>query len=184
TRASARTTSHPMTSTTTRLPHRHANRRCSTSWVTGRGSSRAALHQARTAAAAQQAERQRDARRSAYLALIEHMHTAGGLYRQWHTAAVGRTSDVQTTEFQGLRIQIRDNYHRQFLPALHTVRLEGPDAVWAAAAQVQSTSTSTFKLLDDALQTSAVADELHHSIIAFWNAVDGFAVTARTALHP
>lgn len=154
------------------------------SWVTGRGSSRAALHQARTAAAAQQAERQRDARRSAYLALIEHMHTAGGLYRQWHTAAVGRTSDVQTTEFQGLRIQIRDNYHRQFLPALHTVRLEGPDAVWAAAAQVQSTSTSTFNLLDDALQTSAVADELHHSIIAFWNAVDGFAATARTALHP
>ncbi|MER5777348.1 hypothetical protein ABT144_24245 [Streptomyces sp. NPDC002039] len=95
------------------------------SWVTGRGSSRVALHQAQTAAA-----------------------------------------------------------DRQFLPALHTVRLEGPDAVWAAAAQVQSTSTSTFKLLDDALHTSAVEDELDHSIIAFWNAVDGLAETARTALHP
>jgi hypothetical protein len=81
-------------------------------------------------------------------------------------------------------MQIRDNYHRQFLPSLHTVRLEGPDAVAAAAAQVQSASTRAFKLLDDALQTPAVADELHHAIIAFWDTVDCFATTARTALHP
>jgi hypothetical protein len=154
------------------------------SWVTGRGSSRAALQQAQATAAAQQAERQRDARRSAYLALVEHMHTAGGFYRQWHTAAVAQPSEERAAELQGLRIQIRDNYHRQFLPALHTVGLEGPEAVAAAASRVQHTSTEVFKLLDAALHAPARADELHHAIITFWDAVTAFATTARTALHP
>ncbi|MFI9320119.1 hypothetical protein ACIGXI_10105 [Kitasatospora aureofaciens] len=154
------------------------------SWVTSRGTSRAALQPARVTAAAQQAERQREARRSAYLVLIEHMHTAGGLYRQWHTAAVVEASTTSPTALQALRLEIRENHHGRFLPALHAVSLEGPETVAVAAAQVQDASTAVFKLLESVLAAPSRAGELDRSIVAFWDTVDKFSTTARTARHP
>ncbi|POX37542.1 hypothetical protein C3486_27885 [Streptomyces sp. Ru73] len=157
------------------------------SWVTSRGSTRAARIQAETAAETQRRERLRESRRTAYLELIEQAHRMGELF--WEvsdvlrqpaadadTAALQRLSERQTAEYATLRRCVR------------VVELEGPRPAAEAALVVQKSTRAFHAAIQQALHAGADPDDweaaeqrFDAAYSPFWRALEAFVDTAREA---
>ncbi|MEU9115702.1 hypothetical protein AB0D04_28945 [Streptomyces sp. NPDC048483] len=151
------------------------------SWVTSRGSTRAARIQAEIAAGAQRAERLRESRRAAYLDLIEQTHLMGELL--WEIGDTLRLpgSAARTTALGELHVRQVAEYVK-IRRCARVVELEGPPRVADAALAVQK-RTGPFH----AAITAALAGETdtHPAFDAafspFWKALENFVDAARGA---
>src|SRR5262245_48700121 len=101
------------------------------SWVTSRGTARAARIQADTTSQAQRTERLREARRTAYAHLIEQAQRMGDLYWKVSDLCADDVSQ-RLEELKSLRDSLRDEYSR-LRHCSWIVSLEGPTEVADAA---------------------------------------------------
>ncbi|MFI9029175.1 hypothetical protein [Streptomyces sp. NPDC053560] len=157
------------------------------SWVTSRGSTRAARIQAETAADSQRRERLRDSRRTAYLDLIEQTHKMGELfwevsdvlrqpYGEASAAALQPLSERQTAEYGRLRRCVR------------IVELEGPPPAADVALVVQKSTGDFHAAIRQALRDgageegwAAAGERFDAAYSPFWRALETFVETARDA---
>ncbi|MFD7918093.1 hypothetical protein ACFV3R_02510 [Streptomyces sp. NPDC059740] len=168
------------------------------SWVTSRGSTRAARTQAETAARAQRVERLRESRRAAYLDLIEQAHRMGELC--WEISAVlNRPRSAQTlTELRELTEREVTEYGR-LRRAARVVDLEGPETASAAALALERSTGPFYRAARAALAEGGQeprgprprgdrregsvggAAEFDAAFRPFWRAVEVFIEEARAA---
>ncbi|TSB20391.1 hypothetical protein [Streptomyces benahoarensis] len=151
------------------------------SWVTGRGSARAATLQAETAARTQRAERLRESRRIAYLDLIEQAHRMGELY--WETSAVLRRPD--SAERLGALRELHDREIAEYARirrCARVVELEGPpEAATAALALQKATGPFHAGVTAELDGDPTGRDHLDAAYRPFWQALEHFVDAARTA---
>ncbi|MGD3109702.1 hypothetical protein [Streptomyces sp. YGL11-2] len=151
------------------------------SWVTSRGSARAARIQAETAAQSQRAERLRESRRTAYLDLIEQTHRMGELY--WDISAQLRlpASDNRTQELNKLHDQEVAGYAK-IRRCARVVELEGPRSAAAAALALQKATGPFYEALKSGLTDGIdCREEFDAAYTPFWAALERFVDTARDA---
>ncbi|MGW0707967.1 hypothetical protein ACWD4G_18775 [Streptomyces sp. NPDC002643] len=157
------------------------------SWVTSRGTARAARIQSGTTVDAQRVERLREARRRAYADFIEQAQRLSDVH--WKVSDVIRAAEggtlgpEQIAELRELRDRQRDEYatlrHRTWI-----VSLEGPDEV-ADLANTARRSTSPFHKAIEAMiagDTEAMA-RFDACYSPFWKALKDFIKGARETLH-
>lgn len=153
------------------------------SWVTSRGNTRAAQIQADTAARAQQAERLRDSRRTAYLELIEQVHSMGEFY--WQISAAQRAGDFHSRPalLDETLERERDHYGK-LRRCARVVELEGPAAAGEAAHKLQK-STGRFHRSLQAMTTGdpEAIRRFDDAYSPFWAALTNFVDAAKTALQ-
>ncbi len=151
------------------------------SWVTSRGSTRAARIQAEIAARSQRAERLRESRRTAYLDLIEQTHRMGELFWEistvlrlprsgTRTSTLGELQDREVAEYAKIRRCAR------------VVELEGPPAAAAAALTLQKATRPFYA----ALRADLTGDPEGHDAFdaayrPFWKALEDFVDAAQDA---
>ncbi|MEU5214401.1 hypothetical protein [Streptomyces sp. NPDC020742] len=151
------------------------------SWVTSRGSTRAARIQAETTARAQRAERLRESRRAAYLDLIEQTHRMGELFWEISAALQLPDSATRTASLDALVDREVAEYVR-IRRCARVVELEGPPSVAAAALSLQR-ATRPFYV---AVRAELAGDTdgraaFDASYRPFWATLERFVVAARTA---
>ncbi|EFL22685.1 hypothetical protein SSOG_02399 [Streptomyces himastatinicus ATCC 53653] len=153
------------------------------SWVTSRGNTRAAQIQADTAARAQQTERLRDSRRTAYLELIEQIHIMGDFY--WEISAAQRNGDFRTRPalLDETLERERDHYGKLRHRA-RVVELEGPAAAGEAARKLQK-STGRFhrSLVAMAADDPEAIRRFNDAYSPFWATLGDFVDVAKTSLQ-
>ncbi|WP_432142824.1 hypothetical protein [Streptomyces sp. bgisy084] len=151
------------------------------SWVTSRGSARAARIQAETAARSQRAERLRESRRTAYLDLIEQTHRMGELF--WEISTVLRLprSDARTSALRELRNREVAEYAK-IRRCARVVELEGPSLAAAAALALQKTTRPFYAALSaDLAGDPDGQDSFDAAYHPFWKALEEFVDAARDA---
>ncbi|MEU9125526.1 hypothetical protein AB0C96_37825 [Streptomyces sp. NPDC048506] len=151
------------------------------SWVTSRGSTRAARIQAEIAAHSQRAERLRESRRTAYLELIEQTHRMGELY--WEISAALRlpASDARTATLGELHDREVAEYAR-IRRCARVVELEGPPSAAAAALSVQKrTGTFYAAVTAELAGDTGRREEFDAAYRPFWAALEAFVDAAREA---
>ncbi|MBD0669872.1 hypothetical protein [Streptomyces sp. CBMA156] len=153
------------------------------SWTTGRLSARSARHTAELDAGERRGEHTRQARRTAYMEFIACVHTMGTLHGSAMSLFRGTTHPEWHTALSGIHEELRENYHRRFLPALDIVCLEGPDDVAEAALAVVPASTTVFGLVEDILRGAGDPQDLPAGCARLWDAVRTFTGAARRALN-
>jgi hypothetical protein len=151
------------------------------SWVTSRGSTRAARIQAEIVARSQRAERLRESRRTAYLELIEQTHRMGELY--WEisatlrlprsaarTASLGALHDREVAEYAKIRRCAR------------VVELEGPPPAAAAALALQKATGPFYEAVGAELSGAEGAGaQFDAAYSPFWKSLERFVDAARDA---
>ncbi|MGO4418308.1 hypothetical protein AB4Z54_05975 [Streptomyces sp. MCAF7] len=156
------------------------------SWVTSRGNTRAARIQADTAARAQQSERRRESRRTAYLDLIEHAHQTVEVY--WEISAAQRNADAERRlAALGELVERELDAYGKLRRRVRVVELEGPPAAATAANALQKATGPFHRALrdmrsDDPGHPEAVR-RFEASYRPFWSALTDFVDAARDALH-
>ncbi|MBT2451363.1 hypothetical protein J7F03_30705 [Streptomyces sp. ISL-43] len=153
------------------------------SWVTSRGTARAARIQAETAATSQQTDRIRSARRGAYVDVIEQAQKMGDLYWKVSDAHADPDSDNRTSTLRDLRIRLRDAYavlrHRVWV-----VELEGPSSVAATADRLRRATSDNYRALEAMISGDLDAGRRFNECYApFWQSVLAFVTDAREALQ-
>ncbi|WP_128381471.1 hypothetical protein [Streptomyces cavernae] len=150
------------------------------SWVTSRGTARAARIQADTTASAGRVERQRETRRKAYADLIEQAQRMGDLY--WKVSDL-RDVTGHEAELKELRIRLRDEYGR-LRHCVWIVSLEGPPATADAANTVRRSTSPLYKALGDMINGDPTAtDRFDASYGPFWQTLKEFIARARETLE-
>jgi len=151
------------------------------SWVTSRGTARAARIQADTTTRAQRVERLRETRRTAYANLIEQAQRMGDLY--W------KVSDLcadDATRHPGELRQLRDRLRDEYSGLRHCtwiVSLEGPPEVSDAADALRRSTTPAYRAVEAMLDGEREAAERFDAAYApFWQALRDFVERAREAL--
>ncbi|WP_225851215.1 hypothetical protein [Streptomyces sp. HPF1205] len=112
------------------------------SWVTSQGNARASRIQAEASARAQQHGRTREARRTAYLELMEQAHVIGEFY--WRLGDVYvqiPDADAQFVRLEQLRGDLRDAFD-PLMRCVRVVVLEGPLQVAEAAEALQQAAAA------------------------------------------
>ncbi|GAA2619504.1 hypothetical protein [Streptomyces tubercidicus] len=151
------------------------------SWVTSRGSTRAAMIQAETAARSQRAERLRESRRTAYLDLIEQTHRMGELF--WEISTVLRLphSEARTSTLGELRDREVAEYAK-IRRCARVVELEGPHSAATAALALQKTTRPFYAALSaDLTGDPGGQDAFDDAYRPFWRALEEFVDAARDA---
>ena len=151
------------------------------SWVTSRGSTRAATIQAEIAARSSRAERLRESRRTAYLDLIEQTHRMGELY--WEISAALRLSgsDSRTDSLRVLHDREVAEYAR-IRRCARVVELEGPPGAAAAALSLQKATGPFYEALRAELSGTPDAHSGFDAAYSpFWKALEDFVDAARDA---
>jgi len=153
------------------------------SWVTSRGTARAARIQADASAQAQQHSRVREARRTAYLEFIEQAHITGELYYRLGDIYVQVADrDEQLARLDQLRGDLRDAFD-PLTRCARTISLEGPAPAADAAETVRraaSDANAALWKLSQGLDSAAdLFDEAHQ---AFRRELKSFIEAARTAM--
>ena len=151
------------------------------SWVTSRGSTRAARIQAEIAARSQRAERLRESRRTAYLELIEQTHRMGELY--WEISAALRLprSDTRTATLGALHDREVAEYAK-IRRCARVVELEGPPSAAAAALSLQKATGPFYEAVGRELAGAADADaQFDAAYSPFWKCLERFVDAARDA---
>ncbi|PJJ01864.1 hypothetical protein BX264_2181 [Streptomyces sp. 2333.5] len=153
------------------------------SWVTSRGTARAARIQADASANTQRTERQRETRRAAYANFIEQAQHMGELY--WKVSDVLRAGDQeeQLPALRDLRFCLRDEYSR-LRHFAWIVALEGPSEVAAAGETLRRSTTPPYRALLSVIEGDTDAAEMFNQCYdPYWRSVMIFVEAARTALH-
>lgn len=153
------------------------------SWVTSRGTARAARIQAEMAASSQQTDRTRSARRAAYVDVIEQAQRMGDLYWKVTDAQDGPDDGDRLLVLRDLRLRLRDEYavlrHRVWV-----VELEGPQEVAAAADRLRRATSGNYRALEAVIRGEEGAGERFNECYApFWQAVLAFVRTARETMQ-
>lgn len=117
------------------------------SWVTSRGTARAARIQADAAAATVQADGLRAARRSAYVDLIEQAQRMGDLYWKVTDAHEIGDPDERLATLRDLRIRLRGEY-AVLRQRVWVADLEGPPEVASAADLLRRSTSANYRALD------------------------------------
>lgn len=154
------------------------------SWVTSRGTARAARVQAEASADAQQREKVRELRRSAYADLMEQAHITGELYYRVGDAYV-QNPDA-TGHLVGIE-SIRNSLRDAFDPLMRSVRiitLEGPRTTAEAAEALKNAASTANSVLWTLSRGESEAqetfDEAHER---FRVKLDEFIASARAAMN-
>lgn len=154
------------------------------SWVTSRGTSRAAEIQAAAAERTQRVVRISEARRAAYISLIEQAHKMAELY--WSASDVyssGNPRVEQLPKLKEIRLALREEYGR-LRHHIWVIGLEGPDNVAAAAEALRLTTRPAYQALEASIAGDPDAPALFNECYdPFWNSVLAFVSVARTAVH-
>lgn len=151
------------------------------SWVTSRGSTRAARIQAEIAARSQRAERLRESRRTAYLDLIEQTHRMGELF--WEISAALRLpdSDARTATLGELHDREVAEYLR-IRRCARVVELEGPPPAAATAHALQKATGPFYAAFKAELAgDTGCRDDFDAAYRPFWRALEDFVDAARHA---
>ncbi|UUU21562.1 hypothetical protein [Streptomyces sp. DSM 40750] len=156
------------------------------SWVTSRGTARAARIQADTTAGAQRVERLREARRTAYADFMEQAQRLNDVH--WKASDVVRGAEgglgpEQVEELRRLRDLQRDEYatlrHRTWI-----VSLEGPDGVAELANTVRRSTNPFHKAIEAMIEGDAGAVARFDACYSpFWRALQEFIKASRDTLH-
>ncbi|WP_328839589.1 hypothetical protein [Streptomyces europaeiscabiei] len=157
------------------------------SWVTSRGTARAARIQADTTASAQRVERLRQARRTAYAEFMEQAQRLSDVH--WKVSDVVRDAGSggfrpeQVEELRRLRERQRDEY-ATLRNLTWVVSLEGPDEVAELANKVRRTTNPFHKAIEAMIEgdTGAVA-RFDACYSPFWDALKDFIKASRDTLH-
>ncbi|MEW1748270.1 hypothetical protein ACIQU1_03720 [Streptomyces angustmyceticus] len=151
------------------------------SWVTSRGSARAARLQAEIGARSQRAERLRESRRTAYLDLIEQAHRMGELF--WEISATLRMPDSEsrTAALDALRDREVAEYAR-IRRCARVVELEGPSSAAAAALALQKATGPFYEALaGDPPGGTDPRETFDAAYRPFWATLEDFVDAARAA---
>jgi len=153
------------------------------SWVTSRGTARAARIQAQLAASSQQTDRTRSARRAAYVEVIEQAQRMGDLYWKVTDAQDGPDDGDRLLVLRDLRLRLRDEYavlrHRVWV-----VELEGPQEVAAAADRLRRATSGNYRALEAMIRDEAGAGQRFNECYdPFWQAVLAFVRIARETMQ-
>jgi hypothetical protein len=157
------------------------------SWVTSRGTARAARIQADTTTGAQRVERLRQARRAAYADFIEQAQRLSDVH--WKVSDIVRAADSgglgprQVEELRALRDRQREEYaalrHRTWI-----VSLEGPDEVAELANAVRRSTNPFYKAMEAMIEGDADAVARFDACYRpFWQALKDFIKASRDTLH-
>ncbi|MFJ8536814.1 hypothetical protein [Streptomyces sp. NPDC093591] len=152
------------------------------SWVTSRGNTRAARIQA-DAAASQRMQRLYEARRAAYLDLIQQGQRTAELY--WKVSEVQGLSDPESrsVSLEDFRDRIRDTYG-DLRRAVRVIELEGPDEAAAAAYAVKQATTDPYQDLNSIIAGEAGAETRFDACYTpYWAALSRFVDAPKCALH-
>lgn len=151
------------------------------SWVTSRGTERAARIQVEASSRAQQLDRIRDSRRAAYADVIERAHEAAELHFQVKRALTGPNEDL-AQRIEELRGELRV----AFDPLMRCIRLailEGPTRVAEAAEALSKSVITANRALHPLEQSDEGAQDRYELAVAeFHRRLDQFTASAREAL--
>ncbi len=154
------------------------------SWVTSRGTARAAQIQANAVEKTQRTVRVSEARRSAYVSLIEQAHKMAELY--WKVSDIHGSSGSRTDQLPALK-DVRANLREEYGKLRHfiwVITLEGPDDVATAAENLRLATRPPHRALEASIageaDASAAFDQCYDP---FWQSVLTFVSTARAAVH-
>ncbi|TPQ23644.1 hypothetical protein [Streptomyces sporangiiformans] len=153
------------------------------SWVTSRGTARAARIQADAAAATVRTDRLRAARRAAYVDVIEQAQRMGDLY--WKVTDTHEISDAddRLLTLKDLRLRLRGEY-AVLRQRVWVADLEGPPEVASAADQLRRSTSDNYRALGAMIAGEPDAAERFDACYRpFWESVVHFVDTARSALH-
>ncbi|MFF5358646.1 hypothetical protein ACFY4I_04480 [Streptomyces scabiei] len=156
------------------------------SWVTSRGTARAARIQAGTTADAQRVERLRAARRTAYAEFMEQAQRLNDVH--WKVSDVVRGAEdgfgpERIEELRRLRERQRDEY-AALRNLTWVVSLEGPEDVAALANTVRRATSPFHKAIEAMIEgdTGAIA-RFDGCYSPFWEALRAFITASRDTLH-
>ena len=153
------------------------------SWVTSRGTYRAARIQADAAAATVQTDRLRTTRRSAYVDLIEQAQRMGDLYWKVTDADGTDDGDDRRAALTDLRMRLRGEY-AVLRQRVWVVDLEGPAEVASAADRVRCATSDNWRALSAMIAGEEGAGQRFNDCYPpFWESVVNFVDVARNALH-
>ncbi|MFF3210839.1 hypothetical protein ACFYYB_09245 [Streptomyces sp. NPDC002886] len=153
------------------------------SWVTSRGTARAARIQAETTAAVQRADQRRTARRTAYADVIEQAQKMGDLYWKVNDAHAEPDPEVRIDALKDLRLRLRDAY-ASLRHLVRIVELEGPQEVAEAAYRLRRSTSDSYEALEDMIGGDAGAIERFNECYApFWAALVALVAVARGVLQ-
>ncbi|MEV7525387.1 hypothetical protein [Streptomyces sp. NPDC091371] len=154
------------------------------SWVTSRGTARAAQIQSAAAERTQRTVRVSEARRAAYVSLIEQAHKMAELY--WRVSDVRESAATRTEQLPALK-EVRSGLREEYAKLRHVIwviSLEGPDNVAEAAETLRLSTRPAYQALEASIMGDPDAltrfDECYDP---FWQAVLTFVSSARTAVH-
>ncbi|WP_326583237.1 hypothetical protein OG889_32280 [Streptomyces sp. NBC_00481] len=156
------------------------------SWVTSRGTARAARIQADTTASAQRVERLREARRTAYAEFMEQAQRLNDVH--WKVSdvvrgAAGGLGPEQVEELRRLRERQRDEY-ATLRNLTWVVSLEGPDEVAELANTVRRATSPFHKAIEAMIEGDNGAVARFDACYApFWQALREFIKASRDTLH-
>ncbi|NUK02113.1 hypothetical protein HRW23_03830 [Streptomyces lunaelactis] len=152
------------------------------SWVTSKGSARAAQVQADAARATQQSERTRASRRTAYADVIHSFHAIGEGFRDIMPAVAVADAAERTAALRALQ-ERQAQQHAAMMRAVHVAHLEGPDEVARAARRMEDASTRVYLAIGAMADEAAIySPEFDEGYREFWQALDDFVAVAREAL--
>jgi hypothetical protein len=154
------------------------------SWVTSRGTARAAQIQAHTAERTQRAVRVSEARRSAYVSLIEQAHRMAELY--WKVSDIHGAAGPRTEQLPALK-EVRAGLREEYGKLRHfiwVITLEGPDDVAEAAENLRISTRPPYRALEAAIAGDPAAlSEFDQYYDPFWLSLTHFVSRARSAVH-
>ncbi|MER6158638.1 hypothetical protein ABT147_24310 [Streptomyces sp. NPDC001868] len=160
------------------------------SWVTSRGTARAARIQADTTASAQRVERLREARRTAYAEFMEQAQRLSDVH--WKVSDVvrgagngerGGFGPEQVEELRRLRELQRDEY-ATLRNLTWVVSLEGPDEVADLANKVRRTTNPFHRAIEAMIEGDVGAAARFDACYSpFWDALKEFIKASRDTLH-
>lgn len=152
------------------------------SWVTSRGTARAARIQVEASSRAQQLERIRESRRAAYVDVIAHAHRAVDLHFQAKSTLMLFDTDTRAPLIK----QARDELREAFSPLMRSVQLTalaGPVAVAEAAEELQESLGRANRALHSVQHADEEAPAAYESAEAdFRRRLECFTATAREAV--
>ncbi|MGC9472602.1 hypothetical protein ACP4I1_00370 [Streptomyces sp. WG4] len=151
------------------------------SWVTSRGTARAARIQAEASSRAQQIDRIRESRRAAYAGVIEHAHETAELHFRVKGVLAGPDEHlIQHIE------RLRGELRVAFDPLMRCIRLtvlEGPTRVTEAAEELSKSVIAANRALHPLVQSGEGAQSAYELAEAeFRRQLEAFTISAREAL--
>ncbi|WP_200308426.1 hypothetical protein [Streptomyces adelaidensis] len=156
------------------------------SWVTSRGTSRAARIQADTTASAQRVERLREVRRTAYAEFIEQAQRLSEVHWKVSDVVRGAEAGIGPEQIEELR-RLRDRQREEYAALRHRtwiVSLEGPDEVAELANAVRRSTNPFYKAIEAMIEGDAAAVARFDACYRpFWQTVKDFIKASRDTLN-